>query len=68
MNQLDLKGRTAIVTGGMQGIGAAIVKRLESSGAKVDVWDLDGSRKVDVSSPDSIQRALKNTLAKFKKK
>ena len=67
MNQLDLKGRTAIVTGGMQGIGAAIVKRLESSGAKVDVWDLDGSRKVDVSSPDSIQRALKNTLGKFKK-
>ena len=67
MNQLDLKGRTAIVTGGMQGIGAAIVKRLESSGAKVDVWDLDGSRKVDVSSLDSIQRALKNTLGKFKK-
>src|SRR2546425_8093738 len=35
MNQLDFKGRTAIVTGGMQGIGAAIVKRLEASGAKV---------------------------------
>jgi 3-oxoacyl-[acyl-carrier protein] reductase len=33
MNQLDLKGRTAIVTGGLIGIGAAIVKRLEASGA-----------------------------------
>jgi 3-oxoacyl-[acyl-carrier protein] reductase len=67
MNQLDFKGRTAVVTGGMQGIGAAIVKRLEASGAKVAVWDLDGPRKVDVSSNDSIQLALKNTLEKFKK-
>ena len=33
MNQLDFSGRTAIVTGGMQGIGAAIVKRLKASGA-----------------------------------
>ena len=62
MNQLDFKGRTAVVTGGMQGIGAAIVKRLEFSGARVAVWDLDGPGKVDVSSDDSIQAALKNTL------
>jgi NAD(P)-dependent dehydrogenase (short-subunit alcohol dehydrogenase family) len=67
MNQLDFKDRTAVVTGGMQGIGAAIVKRLEASGAKVAVWDLDGPRKVDVSSNDSIQAALKDTLEKFKK-
>ena len=66
MNQLDFKGRTAVVTGGKQGIGAAIVKRLEASGAQVDVWDLDGSPKVDVSSNESIQSALKNTLSKFK--
>ena len=67
MNQLDFKGRTAVVTGGMQGIGAAIVKRLESSGAKVAIWDLDGPGKVDVSSDDSVQLALKDTLAKFQK-
>jgi 3-oxoacyl-[acyl-carrier protein] reductase len=60
MNQLDFSGRTAIVTGGMQGIGAAIVKRLKASGAEVIVWDLDGSPKVDVSDPASIQSALKN--------
>ena len=41
MNQLDLKGRTAIVTGGAQGIGLAIVKRLVASGAKVRIWDRD---------------------------
>ena len=40
MNSLDFKGRTAIVTGGLQGIGAAIVQRLEASGATVRVWDL----------------------------
>ncbi len=60
MNQLDFKGRTAVVTGGMQGIGAAIVRRLRASGAEVVVWDLDGSPKVDVSDASSIQNALKN--------
>ena len=59
MNKLDFSGRSAIVTGGMQGIGAAIVKRLQASGAQVTVWDLDGSPKVDVSDPASIANALK---------
>ena len=67
MNQLDFKGRTAVVTGGMQGIGAAIVKRLEASGAEVAIWDLDGPGKVDVSSNDSIQNALKSTLNRLGK-
>jgi 3-oxoacyl-[acyl-carrier protein] reductase len=63
MNQLDFAGRSAIVTGGAQGIGAAIAKRLQASGAKVVVWDLDGSPKVDVSNPAQIENALKH-LAK----
>jgi 3-oxoacyl-[acyl-carrier protein] reductase len=62
MNQLDFKGRTAVVTGGMQGIGAAIVKRLESSGAKVAVWDLDHADKVDVSNSSSVEKAVARTL------
>ena len=60
MNKLDFAGRNAIVTGGAQGIGAAIVKRLEASGAQVTIWDLDGSPRVDVADPASIQNALKN--------
>ncbi len=63
MNQLDFAGRSAIVTGGAQGIGAAIAKRLQASGAKVVVWDLDGSPKVDVADPAQIENALKQ-LAK----
>jgi 3-oxoacyl-[acyl-carrier protein] reductase len=58
MNQLDFAGRKAIVTGGLQGIGAAIVKRLRQSGAEVVIWDLGASPKVDVSDPSSIAKAL----------
>jgi len=59
MNNLDFAGRNAIVTGGAQGIGAAIVKRLKASGASVTVWDLDGSPRVDVTDDASIRNALK---------
>ena len=58
MNRLDFTGRTAIVTGGAQGIGAAVARRLKDSGARVVVWDLDGSPKVDVTDPASIKDAL----------
>lgn len=40
-NQIDLGGRTAVVTGGAQGIGRAIVARLLESGAAVALWDRD---------------------------
>ena len=44
MNQLDLKGRVAIVTGGARGIGCAIAKRALQSGAAVALWDVDQER------------------------
>jgi 2-dehydro-3-deoxy-L-rhamnonate dehydrogenase (NAD+) len=62
MNSLDFNGRTAIVTGGMQGIGAAIAKRLKDSGAKVAVWDLDGSPKVDVSDFQSVKNSTEKAI------
>ena len=43
MNKIsfDFKGRTAIVTGGAQGFGLDITKRLIKSGANVIIWDND---------------------------
>ena len=43
MNQIDLKNRKAVVTGGAQGIGLAIAERLLHSGASVSLWDRDES-------------------------
>ena len=66
MNQLDLKGRTAIVTGGLIGIGAAIVRRLEASGAKVRIWDIgDKSDPVDVTDTRAIERATAKAMAEL---
>jgi NAD(P)-dependent dehydrogenase (short-subunit alcohol dehydrogenase family) len=41
MNQIDLNGQVAVVTGGAQGIGFAIAARLVKSGAKVSLWDMN---------------------------
>ena len=79
MNQLDMKGRSAIVTGGASGIGLAIAKRLAQSGANVAIWDMNDKTmseaakslggvkthvaKVDVSKIEQVEAAFKSTLA-----
>ena len=82
MNKLDFTGRTAVVTGGAQGIGLAIGRRLASSGAKVRIWDRDdkmlaealaslGSQAsgeaLDVTDSAAIARATKSALELFGK-
>src|SRR5210317_81895 len=41
MIKFNLENRVAVVTGGAQGIGLAIVDRFIQSGAKVVIWDID---------------------------
>jgi len=66
MNRLDLRGRAAIVTGGMQGIGAAIVERMEASGANVRVWDVAAKKDpVDVSDPAAVEKATARAVAEL---
>ena len=44
MNQIDLSGRAAVVTGGARGIGYAVAERMLRSGASVALWDVDSER------------------------
>ena len=50
MNQIDLNGRVAVVTGGAQGIGFAVAERMLNSGATVVLWDIDGARLNDAET------------------
>ena len=43
MNQLDLKGRHAVITGGASGIGFSIAQRMLASGGSVTLWDRDAA-------------------------
>ena len=80
MNQIDLKNKVAIITGGAQGFGYSMVERFSKSGANVVIWDKDEEllkslnlsenvsyEIVDVTSYDSVQNSTNTTLDKNKK-
>jgi NAD(P)-dependent dehydrogenase (short-subunit alcohol dehydrogenase family) len=50
MNQIDLAGRVAVVTGAAQGIGYAVAERMLKSGASVVLWDIDAVRLNDAET------------------
>lgn len=50
MNQIDLSGRVAVVTGGAQGIGHAVASRLLASGARVAIWDRDAALAAEAAT------------------
>jgi 2-dehydro-3-deoxy-L-rhamnonate dehydrogenase (NAD+) len=53
MNQIDLSGRIAVITGGAQGIGYACAERMLRSGASVVLWDIDA-----VKLPEAHEKLL----------
>ena len=80
MNKIDLLNRVAVVTGGAQGFGYAMVERFSQSGAKVIIWDNDEeiikslklpnnvfTKIVDVTSYKSVEKATIETIQEFTK-
>ena len=77
MNNINLKNKVAVVTGGAQGFGLAIAKRFLASGAHVVIWDRDEKILlsveeknitkvvVDVTNFQKIEEATKETLSLF---
>lgn len=74
MNSYDFDDQVAVITGGAQGIGYAVAKRMIENGAKVVIWDFDtdlaqasaselGATALhcDVSDWDSVQTAAQQT-------
>ena len=60
-----LDGKVAIVTGGAQGIGAAIARGLDAEGAEVVIVDLDppeGGIQADVASEEDVERMVAEAL------
>jgi NAD(P)-dependent dehydrogenase (short-subunit alcohol dehydrogenase family) len=53
---LDLSGKTAVVTGGAKGIGAATAKLLREAGARVEVLDIETG--CDVTNESSVRDAF----------
>jgi NAD(P)-dependent dehydrogenase (short-subunit alcohol dehydrogenase family) len=80
VNDIDLRGRIAVVTGGAQGFGRAITERFLKSGAKVASWDSDAALAArtaqelgagvtaiacDVGDDRQVERARDATLSAF---
>ena len=75
MNKIDLKDKVAVVTGGIQGFGLAVVERFLNSGANVVIWENDKKLldefktissvhkiQTDVSNSESVKAAVNETL------
>ncbi|MEM9496058.1 MAG: SDR family NAD(P)-dependent oxidoreductase [Pseudomonadota bacterium] len=73
---MDLNNRSAIITGGASGLGAATAEALHAAGAKVALWDLNAEKgeplaerlggvfcTVDVTKEDDVARALETSIA-----
>jgi len=82
MSGLDFSGQVAVITGGAQGIGEAVAKRLCEGGASIYLWDRDidlaaktasalgceaRALQADVSDWASVKAAYNRTVSDFGK-
>ena len=54
--------KRAVVTGGLSGIGEAVVKRIEREGGKVAIWDINGGIKTTIADFNSVMSAAEQTI------
>ena len=75
MNEIDLSKKVAVVTGGIQGFGLAVVERFLRSGAEVVIWEKDKNLldnfniegkihkvQTDISNFDSVEQSTNQTI------
>ena len=57
MNEYNFKDRTAVITGGAQGFGFAISKRIINSGGRVIMWDID-KKAIEIAQKEINSKSL----------
>lgn len=82
-NSYDYSGQVVVITGGSNGIGAAVAERMVNSKARVALWDIDVSSpeerisalsednckaiQVDICDMESVNTAMRQTESLFGK-
>jgi 2-dehydro-3-deoxy-L-rhamnonate dehydrogenase (NAD+) len=59
---MRFKGKRAVVTGGLSGIGEAVLKRIIVEGGTAVAWDVNGGIKTDISDYASVEKAVTETV------
>jgi 2-dehydro-3-deoxy-L-rhamnonate dehydrogenase (NAD+) len=63
VNQIDLRGRRAVITGGAEGFGRAVAERFLRSGAAVSLWDLNRELVARTAAELSARGSVHTTVA-----
>ncbi len=56
---MRIDGKTALITGGASGLGAAVARMIVEAGGRAEVADLGAAVPTDVANPEQVQAAVK---------